>query len=64
MWWVAFLTPGLSGLCGGEIGDCGGPPEAAHKRCLTPILAFHSACVGPAVVPCGSAAVSCRCHWL
>lgn len=38
-----FLSPGLGGYCGEEIGDCGGSPPPPHpplgwptKSCLTP----------------------------
>ncbi|TNN83137.1 hypothetical protein EYF80_006744 [Liparis tanakae] len=52
MWWGGFLSPGLSGYCGGEIGDCGGggtpPPLPAHKKLSHPL----SPCVP--LTPCGS----------
>lgn len=43
MWWGGFLSPGLGGYCGGEIGDCGAPPWAAHKKLPhpLPLLAIH-----------------------
>lgn len=64
MWWGGFLSPGLGGYCGGEIGDCGGPPWAAHKKPPHPLpVACHSPHLGPAVTPCGRAAVNCGC-WL
>lgn len=37
-----FLSPGLGGYCGEEIGGCGGPPWAAHKKLphpLSPLVA-------------------------
>lgn len=35
MWWLP-PSPGLGGYCGEEIGGCGGPPWAAHRKLPTP----------------------------
>lgn len=71
MWCLGFLSPGLGGYCGGEIGGCGRPPWAAHikkrgvKIRLTLFLSLpcHSLHLGLGVTPCGRAVVSCSC-WL
>lgn len=60
MWYSGFLSLGLGGYCGGAIGECGWPLGRPTKSCLHP--ACHSLHLGPAVTPCGRAAVSCSCR--
>lgn len=68
MWRFGFLSPGLGGCCGEEIGACGRPPppfglthrKLPHSSFLFP-PACHSLHLGPAVTACGRAVVKCSC---
>lgn len=46
MWWLP-PSPGLGGYCGEEIGGCGGPPWAAHRKLPNPLPRSQ-------LTPCGS----------
>lgn len=55
MWWLP-PSPGLGGYCGEEIGGCGGPPWAAHKKLPNPLPRSQLTPCGLLQLPAGEEA--------